>query len=54
MTLLAVMNKYRISIHHASVLLGVTETDIVNSLLGKPCTALLLEDMFLSTREAFL
>jgi hypothetical protein len=50
MTLVAVMNKYHISIHHAALLLDVPEQSIVRWLL-ETRMADYLEECFLQTRE---
>lgn len=53
MTLLHVMNKYHISIYHASLLLDVREQTIVRWLL-ETHMAEYLEECFLKTREQSL
>lgn len=53
MTLVAVMNKYHISIHHAALLLNVPEQSIVRWLLETPM-ARYLEECFLYERERAL
>jgi hypothetical protein len=50
MTLVAVMNKYHISIHHAALLLDVPEQSIVRWLLETRMTGY-LEECFLQIRE---
>jgi hypothetical protein len=50
MTLINVMNRYHISIHHAALLLNVPEQSIVRWLLETPM-ADYLEEVFLYDRE---
>jgi hemoglobin-like flavoprotein len=53
MTLLHVMNRYHISIHHASLLVGVEEYVIVQQLLYTALAGY-LEEVFLYEREKHL